>query len=132
MAKRLILFLYVVFFLCVCASAQGIIIPVPAGHGDNNPTTGIDGSKTTVPPDGHNGHAPARRWSVCVLFKEAYDNVSIIIANEDNVNVVTESNLSVMEGDAFGYDLAVFGSGFYVVTVKDDNGVLSSGVVEIE
>ena len=132
MVKRLLSFLYVVFVLCVCASAQGIIIPVPANNGDNNPTTGIDGGKTTVPLGGHNGRTSVRNWSVCILFNEAYANVSIVITDEENVDVVSENNLSVMEGDAFKYNLTAFGSGCYVVTIRDDNGVLSSGVVKIE
>lgn len=119
MMKQLLLLLNFMLLLNIKVMAQNIILQIPNGLDNQNPQVSLGESNN--PPSGRPHHSPSKeKTTLCILFMDSYNNISVTI-EKDGMIIVSENNLSVINGDRLIYPLQNFENGCFTITIYTEN-----------
>lgn len=119
MMKQLLLLLNFMLLLNIKVMAQNIILQIP--NGLDNPNPQVSFGESNYPPSGRPNHSPSKeKTTLCILFMDSYNNISVTI-EKDGMIVVSENNLSVINGDRLVYPLPNFENGRFTITIYTEN-----------
>ena len=131
MIKLIIIISIIALFSSTSSVAQnvyGTTIAIPQQANGNKNNTG--GNNNNPPVLGKPNRSSYRNYYVCLLFKNNYTNVTILI-KKDGAEVICNKILCVTQNTYRKYDIKQYGSGTYTIIVFNNEGTLLRVVLKI-
>lgn len=131
MIKLIIIISIIALFPSTSSVAQnvyGTTITVPQQANGNKNNTG--GNNNNPPVLGKPNRSSYRNYYVCLLFKNNYTNVTILI-KKDGAEVICNKILCVTQNTYRKYDIKQYGSGTYTIIVFNNEGTLLNEIITI-
>lgn len=131
MIKLIIIISIIALFSSTSSVAQnvyGTTIAIPQQANGNKNNTG--GNNNNPPVLGKPNRSSYRNYYVCLLFKNNYTNVTILI-KKDGAEVICNKILCVTQNTYRKYDIKQYGSGTYTIIVFNNEGILLNEIITI-
>lgn len=131
MIKLIIIISIIALFSSTSSVAQnvyGTTIAIPQQASGNKNNTG--GNNNNPPVLGKPNRSSYRNYYVCLLFKNNYTNVTILI-KKDGAEVICNKILCVTQNTYRKYDIKQYGSGTYTIIVFNNEGTLLNEIITI-
>lgn len=131
MIKIIIIISIIALFSSTSSVAQnvyGTTIAIPQQASGNKNNTG--GNNNNPPVLGKPNRSSYRNYYVCLLFKNNYTNVTILI-KKDGAEVICNKILCVTQNTYRKYDIKQYGSGTYTIIVFNNEGTLLNEIITI-
>ena len=131
MIKLIIIISIIALFSSTSSVAQnvcGTTIAIPQQANGNKNNTG--GNNNNPPVLGKPNRSSYRNYYVCLLFKNNYTNVTILI-KKDGAEVICNKILCVTQNTYRKYDIKQYGSGTYTIIVFNNEGTLLNEIITI-
>lgn len=131
MIKLIIIISIIALFSSTSSVAQnvyGTTIAIPQQANGNKNNTG--GNNNNPPVLGKPNRSSYRNYYVCLLFKNNYTNVTILI-KKDGAEVICNKILCVTQNTYRKYDIKQYGSGTYTIIVFNNEGTLLNEIMTI-
>lgn len=131
MIKLIIIISIIALFSSTSSVAQnvyGTTIAVPQQANGNKNNTG--GNNNNPPVLGKPNRSSYKNYYVCLLFKNTYTNVTILI-KKDGAEVICNKILCVTQNTYRKYDIKQYGSGTYTIIVFNNEGTLLNEIITI-
>lgn len=112
----------------VAQNVYGTTIAIPQQANGNKNNTG--GNNNNPPVLGKPNRSSYRNYYVCLLFKNNYTNVTILI-KKDGAEVICNKILCVTQNTYRKYDIKQYGSGTYTIIVFNNEGTLLNEIITI-
>lgn len=131
MIKLIIIISIIALFSSTSSVAQnvyGTTIAIPQQANGNKNNTG--GNNNNPPVLGKPNRSSYRNYYVCLLFKNNYTNVTILI-KKDGAEVICNKILCVTQNTYRKYDIKQYGSGTYTIIVFNNECTLLNEIITI-
>ena len=131
MIKLIIIISIIALFSSTSSVAQnvyGTTIAIPQQANGNKNNTG--GNNNNPPVLGKPNRSSYRNYYVCLLFKNNYTNVTILI-KKDGEELICNKILCVTQNTYRKYDIKQYGSGTYTIIVFNNEGTLLNEIITI-